>query len=141
MGKGLCQVSSFALSVTHEYQNGTLKGSVKKIHMKFLPGLALVCGLISVGHLQKGVAEPKTRSLPRQSFFLSFHDGSRSLFSGLSDPAETCVALSIHCHARLWLCANRYMAPWSVNYPGTLFIQTAVNTEGLKEKKQSGGVC
>lgn len=99
-----------------------------------MPGLALVCSLISEGHLQKGLAEPQTRSFLRQTFFLSFHDGSRSLFSGLSDSAETCIALSIHCHARLWLRANKDMAPWSVNCPGTLFIQTAVNTDKLKEK-------
>ena len=59
-GKGCVRCHALhCLSATCEHQNGISKGSVKIIHLKFLPGLAPVCSLASAGHLQKGLAEPK----------------------------------------------------------------------------------
>lgn len=91
--------------------------------MMFQPGLALVCNLISLGHLQKGLAELKARSLPRKLFLVIF---PRSLFSGLSTSAEPCTAHSFGCVLTgTW---HHIQTP-----PFTL---TALTTDELQKKTQ-----
>lgn len=106
-GKGLCQVSRFALchlwtpewgAENNSHETPAWLGSRLQPH---------VC--------KKAWLNPKVGDVFSYLPMMS-------LFSGLSDSAETCTARSIR------------HAPWSVNYPGTSYIQTAVNMVSLKGK-------
>lgn len=119
-GRG--RVSCHALPCRSDTHGWDMKGSEEIIHMTFQPGLALVCNLISVGHLQKGLAELKARSLPRKPFLSSF----ASLFLWTLQ-----LCRNLH-RTQLWLHANRDVAP----HTDPSFTPTALTTDELQKKNQ-----